>query len=117
AWPVGYVEGWFVDADLRRQGVGRRLLEAAEQWATAHGCKEMASDAQMENEVSLAAHQALGFEESSRAVHLRKRLTGATERTIEWTRPLNLTLLSDTFAICKLGSNASVPPWATTGDL
>src|SRR3954447_2742326 len=28
--PVGYVEGWFVDAGVRRQGVGRKLIEAAE---------------------------------------------------------------------------------------
>jgi putative acetyltransferase len=77
-WPVGYVEGWFVDADLRRQGVGRRLLEAAEQWAAAQGCREMASDAQIENEVSLVAHKAVGFEESSRAVHFRKSLTLAS---------------------------------------
>ena len=35
--PVGYVEGWFVDPDMRRQGVGRKLVKAAEQWAAAHG--------------------------------------------------------------------------------
>ena len=74
---MGYIEGWFVDADMRRQGIGERLIVAAEQWATAQGCKEMASDAQVENDVSLAAHKALGFEESSRTVHLRKRLAGA----------------------------------------
>jgi putative acetyltransferase len=116
-WPVGYVEGWFVDADLRRQGVGRRLLGAAERWAAAQGCQEMASDAQMENEVSLAAHKALGFEESSRAVHLRKRLTRTTGRSADRTRLLNLMLLSDTFAVCRLGSDAPIPPWATAGGL
>src|SRR5262245_10322368 len=42
--PVGYVEGWFVDPDMRRQGVGRKLVEGAERWALAHGCEEMASD-------------------------------------------------------------------------
>jgi GNAT superfamily N-acetyltransferase len=114
--PVGYIEGWFVDADLRRQGVGRRLLEAAELWATTEGCKEIASDAQMENEVSLAAHKALGFEESSRDVHLRKPLAGATGTVADRTRPLNLNLLGDIFAICKLMSDASIPSWATAGD-
>jgi putative acetyltransferase len=114
-WPVGYVEGWFVDTDLRRQGVGKRLLEAAEQWATSHGCKEMASDAQMENEVSLAAHKALGFEESSRSVYFRKWLTGATGRTTERTRRLNLILLSETFVVCRLAPDAPIPPWSTAG--
>ena len=28
--PVGYIKGWFVDSDVRRQGVGRKLVEAAE---------------------------------------------------------------------------------------
>ena len=28
--PVGYIEGWYVDEDLRRQGVGARLVRAAE---------------------------------------------------------------------------------------
>lgn len=82
-WPVGYVEGWYVDADLRRQGIGRRLVTAAEQWAVAQGCREMASDAHPENKASLDAHKALGFEESSRAVHLRKWLTGANGTAAE----------------------------------
>src|SRR5205807_2334246 len=31
--PVGYIEGWYVDEDVRRQGVGRALVGAAEAWA------------------------------------------------------------------------------------
>jgi aminoglycoside 6'-N-acetyltransferase I len=115
-WPVGYVEGWYVDADVRHQGIGRRLMAAAEQWVVAQGCKEMASDTQIENEVSLVAHQALGFEESSRAVHLRKRLTGAQGTTAERSNPprqLPLLLLNGTFAVCRLNSNAPIPAWAT----
>src|SRR5205823_2365886 len=78
--PVGYVEGWFVDPDVRRQGIGRKLVEAAERWA-AQGCREMASDAHLGNTVSHAAHQALGFEESERLVHFRKRLSGSPEES------------------------------------
>jgi GNAT superfamily N-acetyltransferase len=114
-WPVGYVEGWFVDADVRRQGIGRRLVTAAEQWAAARGCKEMASDANPENTISLEAHKALAFEESSRAVHLRHRLTTspATEANRSCiSRPWTLTLLIETFAVCKLGSASSIPSWA-----
>src|SRR5262249_39592215 len=72
--PVGYVEGWFVDPDVRRQGVGRKLVKAAEAWAAAHGCREMASDALLGDAVSHQAHKALGFEESGRLLHFRKRL-------------------------------------------
>jgi putative acetyltransferase len=75
--PVGYVEGWFVDPDLRRQGIGRKLVMTAEEWAAIHGCKEMASDILLENAVSHVAHKAVGFEESGCLVHFRKRLHGS----------------------------------------
>lgn len=71
---VGYLEGWFVDPDYRRHGVGRELVAFAERWARARGCSEMASDAEIDNEASLAAHTKLGYGETSRLVHLRKEL-------------------------------------------
>ena len=114
--PVGYIEGWFVDPDMRRQGIGRKLVTAAERWAVAQGCKEMASDAHLENTVSLAAHQALGFEESSRAIHLRKRLADTPSPAAEGSNPscpLTLLMLDGTFAICKLAADTPIPPWAT----
>jgi len=43
--PVGYVEGWFVEEHRRGQDIARQLLRAAEDWARAQGCREMASDA------------------------------------------------------------------------
>jgi aminoglycoside 6'-N-acetyltransferase I len=30
---VGYVEGWYVDADLRGKGIGRALMARSEAWA------------------------------------------------------------------------------------
>lgn len=70
--PVGYVEGWWVDPDVRRRGVGRLLVGAAERWAAGRGCAEMASDALLDNHDSHAAHRALGFEEVERVVLYRK---------------------------------------------
>ncbi len=72
--PVGYLEGWYVDPAFRRQGIGRALLAAAEDWARSHGCREMASDALIENALSQQAHDALGFEVVDRCVHYRKLL-------------------------------------------
>jgi aminoglycoside 6'-N-acetyltransferase I len=72
--PVGYVEGWYVDEDLRRQGGGAALIRAAEAWARAQGCREIASDCHADNEVSLHAHVALGFEVCERVVQLKKSL-------------------------------------------
>lgn len=74
ASPVAYVEGWFVDAAWRRQGVGRTLMEAAERWARARGLTELGSDANIDNRASEAAHRALGFAVTSRIVTFRKPL-------------------------------------------
>jgi aminoglycoside 6'-N-acetyltransferase I len=74
--PVGYIEGWYVDADLRQQGWGGELVKAAEQWASAQACTEMASDCELDNDVSWRAHLALGYEEVDRAIQFRKSLIG-----------------------------------------
>lgn len=71
---VGYLEGWFVDERHRQMGIGRGLVRAAEDWARARGCTEMASDAEVGNAASQQAHQRLGYSETSRLVHLRKDL-------------------------------------------
>lgn len=71
---VGYLEGWFVESDYRRYGIGRQLVKNAETWARSKGCEEMASDAEVGNDSSLRAHQNLGYKETSRLVHLRKDL-------------------------------------------
>ncbi|MFZ1015548.1 MAG: GNAT family N-acetyltransferase [Terracidiphilus sp.] len=71
---VGFVEGWFVQADARGCGVGGELMRAAEAWARAQGCVEMASDALIDNQASQRAHRTLGFEVVDRCVHFRKKL-------------------------------------------
>jgi aminoglycoside 6'-N-acetyltransferase I len=72
--PVGYIEGWYVDPARRREGFGRRLIDAAESWARGRGCTEMASDTTPEYEGSLEAHVALGYERIDITQHFRKLL-------------------------------------------
>ena len=72
--PVGYVEGWYVVNKARRQGIGKQLVRAAEDWARAKGCTEMASDAVIDNHLSHTAHQRLGYKVVERIVCFRKSL-------------------------------------------
>jgi aminoglycoside 6'-N-acetyltransferase I len=72
--PVGYVEGWFVDEDLRRQGIGRTLMAAAVDWCRARGYAELASDAQLGNDTSIRAHLALGYQLVERIVCFRQEV-------------------------------------------
>ena len=71
---VAFVEGWFVDAAHRGQGIGASLIAAAEEWGRASHCTELASYTHTFNESSIYAHNALGFEEVERLVAFRKSL-------------------------------------------
>ena len=73
---VAYLEGWFVQSDSRRLGIGRALVAAAEDWGRARGCGEFASDADPENDVSIRAHGALGFTDAGLIRCFHKDLTG-----------------------------------------
>jgi len=72
--PVGYLEGLYVSADYRRKGFGAALVRAGEQWAAAQGCTEIASDAQIDNAISIELHRRMGYGEVERQVCFLKRL-------------------------------------------
>ncbi len=67
---VPYVEGWFIDTDIRGNGHGKQLIKTAEKWAIENGFEELASDTELENPGSIAAHKALRFKEVERIVCL-----------------------------------------------
>lgn len=72
--PVLYLEGIYVSPEAQRRGIARRLCDAAGAWGREHGCREFASDVDLDNIHSLAVHAALGFEETGRVVTFRKIL-------------------------------------------
>jgi aminoglycoside 6'-N-acetyltransferase I len=74
---VAYVEGWYVAPDVRRRGVGTALMQAAEAWGREQGCTELGSDTEVENELSAAAHRALGFADTGTIRCFLKPLRGA----------------------------------------
>jgi aminoglycoside 6'-N-acetyltransferase I len=70
------------------------LVEAAEAWARSCGYAEIASDCHLENDVSLKAHTALGFQVVERLIHFRKSLADraqsvASRKPIESASRLN----------------------------
>ena len=69
-----YLEGWYVAAEWRSRGIGAALIECACEWARNAGYAALASDTEIDNAASQAAHQRLGFRE--------------IERTITYLRPL-----------------------------
>ena len=74
AQPVGYIEGWSCRS-RREEARGRSVLVvAAEEWVRSLGCRQMASDAEIENGVSIEAHVAIGYREVGRVVHFSKDL-------------------------------------------
>ncbi len=74
--PVGYLEGVYVRAEARGRGVARALLQACEAWAAERGCREFASDCELDNAASLSFHLHSGFTEANRIICFVKPLNG-----------------------------------------
>lgn len=72
--PVTYLEGIFVVANKRKQGIARMLCGKVEEWGKAKGCNELASDVELDNLVSQQVHQALSFQEVERVVCYYKKI-------------------------------------------
>jgi aminoglycoside 6'-N-acetyltransferase I len=66
--PVGYVEGIYVYENHRNKGISKKLVEAGEKWSKSLGCKEIASDTELDNHESQKFHKRIGFKEASRIV-------------------------------------------------
>lgn len=72
--PVGYLEGIYVKDAYRGQGYAKQLLNECERWARKQGCKQFASDCELDNETSLAFHLKVGFTEANRIICFTKEL-------------------------------------------
>jgi len=71
---VGYLEGWYVKPKYRKQGVGRTLVNEAEDWAVSRGFSHVGSDTWVGNRNSYNVHKAMGYREVGRDVHFVKKL-------------------------------------------
>jgi len=75
---VAYLEGWYVDPQVRGQGVGAALVQASEAWGRSQGCTELASDTEVDNFESAAAHRAVGFKETGVIRCFKKMISSRT---------------------------------------
>ena len=72
--PVGYLEGIYVKDAYRGQGYAKQLLSECESWARGQGCKQFASDCELDNATSRAFHLKVGFTEANRIICFTKEL-------------------------------------------
>ena len=72
--PAGFLEGIFVEAPYRKQGVAREMLRLCEAFARERGCTEFGSDCELWNEDSLSFHLRVGFREVNRTISFAKKL-------------------------------------------
>jgi enamine deaminase RidA (YjgF/YER057c/UK114 family) len=79
--PVAFLEGLYVEPASRRSGVARGLVETVANWARQRGCHELASDTQLENELSQRVHARLGFIETERVVYFVRQLGQTADQT------------------------------------
>jgi aminoglycoside 6'-N-acetyltransferase I len=72
--PALFLEGIFVRPQNRGKGIAHALCQAAAAFGASQGCTEFASDVEIDDSDSLAAHAALGFAETERVVYFRKTI-------------------------------------------
>jgi len=68
------VQAIVVDEGLRRAGVGRLLMAAAEHWASERGCRSVVLSSNIARASAHAFYAALGYRVSATSLVLRKKL-------------------------------------------
>lgn len=69
---VAYLEGLYVLPEHRGKNIATQLIKHFELWAKKKGCKELASDLEVNNKASLQFHNKMGFEIVETTIHLKK---------------------------------------------
>jgi aminoglycoside 6'-N-acetyltransferase I len=72
--PVPFLEGIWIDADYRGQGIAKALVSYLEQLARMAGFTEFGSDVELSNYPSQLMHERLGFKQTEKVIFYRKIL-------------------------------------------
>lgn len=65
---TGYVEGIYIKPEYRKLGIAKQLLLEGEKWLKEKGCKQVGSDAYIDNKSSHEFHTSVGFVEAGRLI-------------------------------------------------
>ena len=70
--PIGFVENVVVDSDYRRRGVGRKLMNAATEYAKEQNCYKVTLQSGVKREEAHKFYESVGFDgNSKRAFEIR----------------------------------------------
>lgn len=69
----GWINRLAVDASLRRQGIGARLVREAERWLESQGMDILACLIESDNEVSMVVFEQLGYTKHPEILYCAKR--------------------------------------------
>ena len=72
--PVVFVEALYVLPDYQRRGIGKKLIEYAENYARQKGITQLASDCYTDNLLSESFHKNCGFVEKERVICFVKNI-------------------------------------------
>ncbi|HEX5131704.1 MAG TPA: GNAT family N-acetyltransferase [Candidatus Krumholzibacteria bacterium] len=78
--PVGYIEGIYLVPVFRGLGLGGVLIDEAARWFAEHGCVEMATDTEIDDDGQQEFWSGLGFEETWRTVQYRRPIASLPAR-------------------------------------
>lgn len=80
--PVAYIEGIYLTEEQRGKGYGRKIINWAKEWGRSRGCKELASDVELDNIEAQNFHQQVGFEETCRVVQYKMEISSDYHRQL-----------------------------------
>lgn len=72
--PVAYIEGIYMKEEYRKLGLGAKLISLGVEWGKAKNCTQIASDVELDNQISINFHKKSGFKEVNRLVCFIKDL-------------------------------------------
>ncbi|HHU56174.1 MAG TPA: GNAT family N-acetyltransferase [Acholeplasmataceae bacterium] len=72
--PVLFIEAIYVEEKYRKQGIGKKLIKQAEEFARSRGIKQIASDCLIDNTNSEEFHKSCGFRETERVIFFVKEV-------------------------------------------